>query len=79
MPQTAPCRHHSLLHNIILFRLLMTIYIFLYVYILAKYPLSRWCYNDNIIIIINTVFVYAIYLAIKPFRGALHYMNIQIT
>ena len=32
-----------------------------------------------IIIIINTVFVYAIYLAIKPFRGAVHYMNIQIT
>ena len=32
-----------------------------------------------IIIIINTVFVYAISLAIKPFRGALHYTNIQIT
>ena len=29
--------------------------------------------NNIIIIIINTVFVYAIYLAIKTFRGALHF------
>ena len=28
---------------------------------------------DVIIIIINTVFLYAIYLAIKPFRGTLHF------
>ena len=34
------------------------------------------CYSSLlyiIIIIINTVFIYAIYLVIKPFRGALHF------
>ena len=36
---------------------------------------SCWPYrtNNNNIIIINTVFVYAISLAIKPFRGASHF------
>ena len=35
--------------------------------------LLTYCYTRNNNIIINTVFVYAIYLAVKPLRGALHF------